>query len=124
MLELMIPISLPSVPLCLFSAAGKPENVTALRSSPDTVTVSWDAPTMVPDGYEVFYQVAGGNTVTAGDTTSTQMIVTGLSAVAQYSFFVVGFGNTNAIPSARSNTATVLPGECNLHVHVCLHCAN
>lgn len=108
----------------IFSVAAEPENVAAVRSSPDTVTVSWDAPAMAPDGYEVFYQVAGGDTVTAGNTTSTQMDVTGLPAVAQYSFFVVGFGNTNTIPSARSNTATVLPGECNLHVHVCLHCAN
>ena len=37
------------------AVAASPTNVAANRSSDTEVTVSWDAPSPVPDGYEVLF---------------------------------------------------------------------
>ena len=94
------------------AVSGTPTNVTASRSSDTEVTVSWVAPSPVPDGYEVFYQVDGGDILSAGITTNTMLNITGETATNEISIFVVSFGGTNTLPSARSNVAVVPPGEC------------
>ena len=75
--------------------------------------VSWTAPSLVPDGYEVFYQtvVDGGAAVSGGNTSKTELALTGLSTDEEHTIFVVAFGDTNTIPSSRSNTVTVPAGE-------------
>ena len=95
---------------CTVSAT--PTNVAANRSSDTEVTVSWYAPSPVPDGYEVFYQVDGGDILSAGTNTNTMLTITGVTATNEISIFVVSFGGTNTLPSARSNVAVVPPGEC------------
>ena len=74
--------------------------------------MSWDAPSPVPDGYEVFYQEDGGDILSAGTTTNTMLIITGVTKQQEISCFVVAFGGTNTLPSARSNVATIQSGEC------------
>ena len=73
--------------------------------------MSWDAPSPVPDGYEVFYQVDGGDVLSAGTTTNIELAITGVSIVQEISIFVVAFGGTNTLPSARSNVAVIQPGK-------------
>ena len=74
--------------------------------------MSWDAPSPAPDGYEVFYQVDGGDILSAGNTTNIELAITGVTALQEISCFVVAFGGTNTLPSARSNVAVIQPGEC------------
>ena len=74
--------------------------------------VSWTAPSPAPDGYEVFYQTAvNGGAVSGGNTSNTELTLTGLSTLVEYTIFVVAFGDTNTIPSPHSNTVTVNGGE-------------
>ena len=74
--------------------------------------VSWTAPSPAPDGYEVFYQTAvDGGAVSGGNTSNTELTLTGLSTKVEYTIFVVAFGDTNTIPSPHSNTVTVPAGE-------------
>ena len=40
------------------------------------------------------------------------LTITGVTATNEISIFVVSFGGTNTLPSARSNVAVVPPGEC------------
>ena len=40
------------------------------------------------------------------------LTITGVTAMNKISIFVVSFGGTNTLPSARSNVAVVPPGEC------------
>ena len=94
------------------TVSGTPTNVAASRSSDTEVTMTWTAPSPVPDGYEVFYQVDGGDILSAGTTTNTMLNITGVTTTNEISIFVVSFGGTNTLPSARSNVAVVPPGEC------------
>ena len=91
--------------------AGTPTNVAASRSSATNVNVTWGAPSPTPDGYEVFYQIDGGDIFSGGTTTNTELVFTvALSSVLQeLSCFVVAFSD-NAIPSARSDVA-IFRGE-------------
>ena len=73
--------------------------------------MSWDASSPVPDGYEVFYQVDGGDILSAGNTTNTILTITGVTAMNGMSIFIVSFGGTNTLPSARSNVAVAPSGE-------------
>ena len=98
----------------LVTVAATPVIVSAGMVSSDNIMVSWTAPSPAPDGYEVFYQTAvDGGAVSGGNTsnTSTELTLTGLSTDEEYTIFVVAFGDTNTIPSPRSNTVTVPAGE-------------
>ena len=101
----MYTVSLPD------TVASTPANVTASRISTTAVTVSWDAPSPVPDGYEVFYQVDGGDILSAGTTTNTMLTITNVTVAQNISCFVVAYGDSNTIPSARSSVVTVQPGK-------------
>ena len=87
------------------------------RNGFNSVRVSWSAPSSdvdlhVPDGYEVFYQVAGGSTLSGGNTNNSELTLTGLT-LGTHSFFVVRYGaeGESLLPSAHSNTATEVIGE-------------
>ena len=84
--------------------------------------MSWDAPSPVPDGYEVFYQVDGGDILSAGNTTNTMLTITGVTMQQEISVFVVSFGGTNTLPSARSNVAIVPPGKSLMGLHCYCTC--
>ena len=95
------------------SVANPPTDVTVNRTGINSVLVSWSAPSSpVPAGYEVFYQVDGGSTLSGGNTSNTQLTLTGLT-LGNHSLFVVGYGAEGApvLPSAHSNTAPVMIGE-------------
>ena len=95
------------------SVASPPSDVTVSRTGFNSVLVSWSAPSSaVPAGYEVFYQVAGGSTLSGGNTSNTELTLTGLT-LGSHSFFVVAYGAEGApvLPSVRSNTASVMIGE-------------
>ena len=101
--------------LLLPSVASPPTAVMVSRTGFNSVLVSWSAPSSAPAGYEVFYQVAGGSTLSGGNTSNTELTLTGLT-LGEHSFFVVGYGAEGepVLPSAHSNTATVIIGEmCN-----------
>ena len=95
------------------SVAGSPTAVTVSRTGYSSVLVSWSAPSSaVPAGYEVLYQVDGGSTLSGGNTSNTDLTLTGLT-LGNHSFFVVGYRAEGApvLPSAHSNTASVVIGE-------------
>ena len=98
--------------LLLPSVASPPTAVIANRAGFNNVLVSWSAPSSAPAGYEVFYQVAGGSTLSGGNTSNTELTLAGLT-LGNHSFFVVGYGAEGepVLPSAHSNTATVIIGE-------------
>ena len=101
--------------LLLPSVASPPTAVMVSRTGFNSVLVSWSAPSSAPAGYEVFYQVAGGSTLSGGNTSNTELALTGLT-LGEHSFFVVGYGAEGepVLPSAHSNTASVIIGEmCN-----------
>lgn len=100
--------------------ASSPVNVSTNRTALDEVTVMWDAPSPAPDGYEVFYQVDDDDIILSGGTTNnTELTLTGEEVTQTLSCFVVAF-STNTIPSARSNAATALAGECIIIVNIIL----
>ena len=98
--------------LLLPSVASPPTAVMVSRTGFNCVLVSWSAPSSAPAGYEVFYQVAGGSTLSGGNTSNTELTLTGLT-LGNHSFFVVGYGAEGepVLPSAHSNTTTVIIGE-------------
>ena len=98
--------------LLLPSVASPPTAVMVSRTGINSVLVSWSAPSSAPAGYEVFYQVAGGSTLSGGNTSNTELTLTGL-ILGEHSFFVVGYGAEGepVLPSAHSNTASVTIGE-------------
>ena len=99
------------------SVANPPTGVTASRTGFNSVLVSWSAPSSAPAGYEVFYQVDGGSTLSGGNTSNTELTLTGLT-LGNHSFFVVGYGAEGApvLPSAHSDTASVVIGKMSLNV--------
>ena len=93
----------------LSSVAGTPVGVTASKIDFNSVLVSWTAPSPSP-GYEVFYQTtAASSRVSGGNTSNTELTLTGLTLGETYSFIVVAFGAPGApvLPSAHSNTANI-----------------
>ena len=97
----------------LLLVVSPPTGVSVSRTGFNSVLVSWSAPsTAVPAGYEVFYQVTGGSTLSGGNTNSTELTLTGLT-LGTHSLFAVGYGAEGApvLPSAHSNTASVMIGE-------------
>ena len=92
--------------LCsLRSVADTPTTVITSRTACDEVTMTWD--TLSPaDGYEVFCQEDGGDILSGGTTTNTELTLTGVS-VHELSCFVVAYGDINTIPSARSSVVIV-----------------
>ena len=95
-----------------FSVASPPTSVKVSRTGISSVLVSWSTPSAVPAGYEVFYQVDGGSALSGGNTSNTELTLTGLT-LGTHSFFVVGYGAEGApvLPSAHSTTASVVIGE-------------
>ena len=83
---------------------GSPTYITA-NGTNSSFQVSWTAPLAPVSGYEVFYVTAAGETHSAGNTTDTNLTVSGLSDVC--SVFVVAYGGNSTseytLPSARSN---------------------
>ena len=98
--------------LLLLSVAGTPTGVTANRIGYTSVLVSWTAPSPPPAGYEVFYQTTAGvsSRLSGGNTSNTELTLTGLTLGETYSIFVVGFGEERApvLPSNHSNTAMIM----------------
>ena len=97
----------------LSSALDPPTDITAVRSGfYNSVLVSWNAPSSVPAGYEVFHQTSAGDStrLSVGNTTSTMMTVTGLTLGVQYYIFAVSFGAEGApvLPSRHSNPPAVI----------------
>ena len=103
--------------LLLSPVEGTPTGVTATRTGYTSVSVSWAASSTgtPPAGYEVFYKLTeGGSTVSGGNTSNTELTLTGLT-LGNYSIFVVGFeaeGNP-VLPSARSEITTIVIGKLN-----------
>ena len=63
-------------------------------------------------GYEVFYQLSSGSSsvMSAGTTTNTMLnIISGLSILNMYNFFVVSYGSegSTVLPSDHSNNVTL-----------------
>ena len=50
------------------------------------------------DGYEVFYQMDGGDILSAVITTNIELAITGVTILQDISCFVVAFGGTNTLP--------------------------
>ena len=97
------------VSLLLFSVASTPTGVTAIRTGYTSVLVTWTPPSPSPAGYEVFYQTSAGDSsrLSGGNTSNTELTLTGLTLGETYSVFVVAFGEEGApvLPSSHSNTA-------------------
>ena len=95
-----------------FSVAGTPTDVTASRTGYTSVLVSWTAPSPPPAGYEVFYQTSAGNSsrLSGGNTSNTELTLTGLTLGEIYAIFVVAFGEEGVpvLSSNHSSKVTVL----------------
>ena len=91
------------------SVSGTPIDVTAYRIGPNTVLVSWTAPSPTPAGYEVFYQTTKASRLSAGNTNNTQLNISGLTVKENYTIFVVSFGEEGdtVLPSDHSNEVIV-----------------
>ena len=97
----------------LLLVVSPPTGVSVSRTGFNSVLVSWSAPlSAVPAGYEVFYQVDEASTLSGGNTSDTELTLIGLT-LGTLSLFVVGYGAEGApvLPSAHSNTASVMIGE-------------
>ena len=105
---------------------GTPTGVTARRSGFNTVSVSWMAPLKGPAvaSYEVFYQLGGTKNVSGGNTSNTELTLTGLT-LGNYSIFVMGHGAKGGpvLPSDPSNVATVIIGKLKLYYKLTLRLA-
>ena len=100
-------------------AVSPPTGVSVNRTGFNSVMVSWSAPlSAVPAGYEVFYQVDGGSTLSGGNTSNTKLTLTGLT-LCTHSLFVVGYGAEGApvLPSVHSDAASVMIGEIVIKLH-------
>ena len=98
--------------MLLLSVAGTPTGVTASRTGYTSGLVSWTAPSPPPAGYEVFYQTTFVNSsrLSGGNTSNTEVTLTGLTLGVTYSIFVVAFGEEGApvLPSDHSSAATMM----------------
>ena len=101
------------------SVSGTPTGVTATRTAHSSARVSWIAPSSgtPPAGYEVFYQKTGSiNKLSGGNTSNTELTLTGLIMGVSYTIYVVSYGADGApvLPSALSNMDSVMIGELKL----------
>ena len=101
--------------LLLLSVAGTPTGITATRAGYTSASVSWTAPSTgtPPAGYEVFYQLTGGGSiVSGGNTSNTELTLTGLT-LGSYSIFVVSYGAEGdpVLPSTRSEIHNITIGK-------------
>ena len=98
--------------LLILLVAGTPTGVTANRTGYTSVLVSWTAPSPPPAGYEVFYQTSAGDSsrLSGGNTSNTELTLTGLTLGVAYYIFVVAFGEDKApvLPSSRSKAAMIM----------------
>ena len=89
-----------------------PTGVTTNRTGYTSVLVFWTPPSPPPAGYEVFYQTTAGDSsrFSGGNTSNTELTLTGLTLEETYSIFVVAFGEEGApvLPSSHSNTAMIM----------------
>ena len=111
--------------LFLHSVVGTPTGVTATRTGYTSVSVSWTAPSTgtPPVGYEVFYQLTGGGSiVSGGNTSNTELTLTGLT-LGNYSIFVVGYGAKGhpVLPSARSVIHNITIGKQKTMTFIYIH---
>ena len=108
----------------LFSVAGTPTGVNASRTGYISVLVSWTAPSPPPAGYEVFYQTTAGDIsrLSGGNTSNTELTLTGLTLGETYYIFVVAFGEKGApvLPSRHSNTAIITLCEFIPNINTCI----
>ena len=106
-------IAILLVLVLLLSVAGTPTNVTASRTGYTSVLVSWTAPSPPPAGYEVFYQTSDDTRLSGGNTSNTELTLTGLTLEKTYYILVVGFGEEGApvFPSSLSNTTMIMLRE-------------
>ena len=108
--------------LLILSVAGTPTVVTDNRTGCTSVLVSWTAPSSPPAGYEVFYQTSAGvsSRLSGGNTTNTELTLTGLTLGETYYTFVVAFGEEGApvLPSTHSNTAMIMLCEFIKRLHI------
>ena len=107
------PAGLQYTTIYLFlSVAGRPTGVKISRTGYTSVLVSWNAPSSPPAGYEVFYQPTAGDSssLSGGNTSNTELTLTGLMLEKTYFIFVVGFGEEGApvFPSSNSDTALIM----------------
>ena len=93
----------------MHAVSGTPTGVTAYRTGYNTVLVSWTAPSPPPAGYEVFYQTTTGSRLSAGNTSNTQLNISGLTVKEYYIIFVVSIGEEGdtVLPSVLSNKVIV-----------------
>ena len=92
------------------SVAGKPTGVKISRTGYTSVMVSWTAPSPPPAGYEVFYQTSDVNRFSGGNTSNTELTLTGLLTPGEtYWIFVVAFGEEGApvLPSPHSTAPMI-----------------
>ena len=84
------------------------------RTDLTTVEVSWNSNSLYHSFFEVFYQVAaGGNNVSVGNTSKTEMMLTELTLEVTYSIFVVAFSpKGNVLPSAHSEIVNITTSKC------------
>ena len=98
--------------LFIFSVAGNPTGVTASRTGYTSVLISWTAPSPPTAGYEVFYQTSAGDSsrLGAGNTSNTELTLTGLTLEVLYYIFVVAFGEEGApvLPSNHSQPPVLI----------------
>ena len=92
------------------SVAGVPTAVTANRTGNNSVLVSWTTPSLAPAGYEVFYQTASAGRLSGGNTSNSELTLTGLTLGETYSIFVVTYGAEGdpVLPSDHSNIALII----------------
>ena len=90
-----------------FSTVAAPTITSIRQTAPDTVTVSWDRPTLLSvgevTGYRVHYRLSGESqtqTRPADPPTSTSITISGLMNEATYVFTV----------EVTSSSTTILPG--------------
>ena len=94
------------------SVADAPTGVTARRTDYTSVLVSWTLPSSPPAGYEVFYQTTVGvsSRLSGGNTSTSNVELTGLTLGETYSIFVVAYGEEGApvLPSSHSDTVMIM----------------
>ena len=75
-----------------------------------SVLVSWTAPSSPPAGYEVYYQTSDDNRFSGGNTSNTNLTLTGLTLEVTYWIFVVAFGEEGApvFPSRHSEADIIM----------------
>ena len=94
-----------------------PVNVTSVRSSFETVTISWSTSSSSlepsPNGYEVFYKIADDEETMIVDTRDTNATLD-VEINHNYTVFVVAYyiDDTPSLPSAASEVIEIPQSMC------------